>query len=126
MKRIKITDIPLKMQTLTHDGGEKELRLHYDNESFRWSTKTKKQYKAVEKEIDNISIKGNGWELYAWHDVSGFNYWMKQQEETNYLQITIAFEKKTVLLSELPEIQKALDKACAIARKIEDNNCFLG
>lgn len=118
--KIKITDLPnlITIGHLQHDGDDKDLRLHSE-ESFRWGGKTKKEYNAAAKEIDNIKANGKGWNLYAWYDVSSYEYWMKQQQETNYIQISLSFDTNTINEDEIPQIVKALDDALASADTIE-------
>ena len=126
MKKINFWDIPNLIKGnyhLTFDGDKKDLRLHSE-ENFRWGGKTKKEYNKAAKEIDGIEAKGNGWSLYAWYDVSSYEYWMKKMEETNYIQITVSFDKEKVNESELPLIVKALDNALAEAEAIENKYSF--
>lgn len=116
--KIKFFEVADRIKHLQYDQDPTDLRLHCE-ESFRWGAKEEKDYKAAEKEIDNIHYKGKGWEIYGWYDVSGFDYWMKRQEETNYIQLTVAFDKDTVDESEVEKIDKALDSALADADAIE-------
>tara|TARA_R110000868_G_scaffold392913_1_gene663796 strand:+ start:94 stop:492 length:399 start_codon:yes stop_codon:yes gene_type:complete len=121
MKQVNFWDIPqlIKYGKFNFDGDKKDLRLHSD-ESFRWGAKTKTKYNAGKKAIDRISAKGNGWQIYAWYDVSSFEYWMKQMEETNYIQITISFDAETIDETELSKLDSAIDNALAEAEAIEN------
>lgn len=121
MKKIKFWDIPklVKYGQLTFDGDKTDLRLHSDL-CFVWGAKTKAKYNAATKAIDSLSAKGNGWEIYAWYDVSGFEYWMKRMEETNYIQITVAFDAETIDESEVNKIDSAIDTALAEAEAIQN------
>ena len=77
--------------SLQFDGGCGEDRLHYDNERINVFAQymTEKQYSAMEKIINKKSIKGKGYEVYAWNDSSGYKYW-KRDEGGNYIQITVS------------------------------------
>jgi len=120
-KKIAFYNIPALMPNhckLTFDGDKKDLRLHSE-EMFRWGAKGKREYTKGQKEIDNISYKGKGWELYAWYDASSFEYWMKQMEETNYIQISISFDKTFIDTEEINKIADAVDNAISEADAIQ-------
>ena len=127
MKKVKFYDIPAIVASndyvLNFDGDKKDLRLHSEN-NFTWGGETKKEYKAAQKAIDKIGCKGKGWQLYAWYDVSSYEYWMNQQQEKNYIQVSISFENDTILESEIPLIVSALDTALAQAEAIENKYSF--
>jgi len=123
MKQVKFSDLPNFIKGLTFDGDINDLRLHAD-EQFNWGAETKKEYNEATKAIDAISYKGNGWELYAWYDVSSFEYWMMNQQEQNYIQISILFDKPTVNEDEVSLIYKALDSALADADALENKYSF--
>lgn len=124
MKNVKFWDIPDIIKkahpsiNLSFDGSKNDYRIHSD-EMFQWAASTKKEYTRLSKLIDKIDYKGNGWVVYGWYDVSGYNYWMKSQEETNYIQITISFDSENVPESEIENIYRAVDKALAVADGIE-------
>ena len=61
--------------------------------SAYWTANTKKQYEAKEKIISEYKKETDLFSLYAWCDVSGFNYWVKQQEEDNYVSIDVVLKK---------------------------------
>jgi len=117
MKTIKFWDLADRNTKLNFDGDKADLRLHSD-ESFNWGARTKADYKKACKEIDNVSYKGKGWQLFAWYDVSSYEYWMKQMQEQNYIQITIAFDSENVAKDEKDNILAALDMALADADSI--------
>lgn len=121
MKTIKFYELPEKIKNITFDGDKEDLRLHSNN-SFYWGRKTKKAYKEVDKQLDAFKIRGNGWSIYTWCDVSGFEYWMKNQQEYNYVQISIIFDTEDVLLSEVKNIEQGLFEAECFAQEIEDGN----
>lgn len=76
---------------LTFDGGD-DTRLFDEIIYADTLSLTKKQYKKMEAELNKFLIKGMGFIVYAWNDVSGYNYWTKQMQEDNYIQITADIE----------------------------------
>lgn len=117
-QNIKFYDIPNSIKQLEFDGDKTDLRLHC-RENFRWGAKSKKAYTKAQKEIDAIDYKGNGWILYAWYDVSSYEYWMKNMKETNYIQITVSFDNETVEKEEVEKINAAIVCASLVADEIE-------
>jgi len=118
MKTIKFWNIPNKIKELSFDGDKTDLRLHSDA-NFRWGAKGIRQYNKTEKEIDKFEIQGNGWLLYAGYDTSGFHYWMKNMEETNYIMLAIMFEKVNINVDEIDKIETALYNAIDWAKGME-------
>lgn len=51
---------------------------------------TKRQYNKMEKELEKFSVAGEGYEIYAWNDVSGYEYWKERGglKDWNYIQVT--------------------------------------
>tara|TARA_R110000868_G_C10401143_1_gene721336 strand:- start:99 stop:491 length:393 start_codon:yes stop_codon:yes gene_type:complete len=120
MKKIPFYELPklITIGRLQFDGDKTDFCLNVE-ELFNWGGKTKKEYNAATKEIDAIKANGKGWRLYSWYDVSSYEYWMKQQEEQNYIQITIRFDESYIMEDEIENIVKALDDALAKADAIE-------
>lgn len=108
---------------LDFDGDKGDFVLHLSN-SYYWGNKDEAAYKEIENRIDNISYKGNGWQLYAWYDSSGFSYWMEHMEEANYIQITVRFNSEDIDEGEIQEIISALDKAMDEAGTIQECNQY--
>ena len=50
---------------------------------------TKKGYNKFEDICENTEIKTNNYHLTVGYDVSGYNYWTVEQEETNYVDFNI-------------------------------------
>ncbi len=123
MKNIKFYNLPNQIKHLTFDGDKTDLRLHND-EMFSWGAKTKKEYNKAVKEIDSINYEGNGWKIYAWYDISGYDYWMKNMEEPNYIQITISFDKGNVSTDEVIKISNALEDAICEADAIQNRYSY--
>jgi hypothetical protein len=90
----------------------------YENESFSWGGSTKKEYQQGAKAINAINYTGKGWNIYAWFDVSCYEYWMKKQQEQNYIQVTIRIDTENILQSDVDKIMDALDSALADADAI--------
>lgn len=97
---------------LNHDG-HGDTRLFYDQERITVfaSDMSKTEYNAMEKDINSFLIKGKGFEVYAWNDCSGYEYWSRDKNESNYIQITANISNaKKVNLNELKDaINKAFD-----------------
>lgn len=92
---------------LTYDGNDERL---FFNESHAETLKlTKREYEAMEKKIDKFIIKGQGFEVYAWNDISGYNYWTKNEKTDNYIQITAYIKNPNQI--DIFELNKALNKA---------------
>lgn len=79
--------------------------------SAQWGATNENDYIRQEKIIDNYERAGNGWKLNAWCDISGFNYWMIQQEESNYVSIDVVLTKDNYTDEEINEIRDAIINA---------------
>lgn len=73
---------------LTFDGCD-DSRLFYDKERIHVFAQlmSKKEYSKMEKELSKIEMKGRGYVVSAWNDVSGYDYWSKENDG-NYIQVT--------------------------------------
>ena len=80
---------------------------------INWSGKNKKEYREKEKHIYNFSIDNDLFLLKSWCDISGYDYWVKQQEEDNYVSIDIHLKKDLIDFTEqeLDVLIKTLDEA---------------
>lgn len=118
--KIKIQDIPNHISGLAFDGNSDDLRLHYDGEGslFSWTALNEDDYSDIETKIDVIGSKHKAFDVYAWCDISGFDYWVRRQEEPNYIQISVSFNKKSLTPKELSELSEAVDNAVAKATSI--------
>lgn len=114
---IKYWELIDKLTHVNLAGDKSDLRLDSE-QSFYWGADNEEDYNKALKEIDDIKYKGNGWSIYAWYDASSYEYWMVNQQEQNYIQITIAFKANDVKVSEIEKIEKALDSALADADAI--------
>jgi len=98
---------------LNHDGGN-DVRLFYDNERITVyaSDMTRKEYKAMEKSINSYHVKKPGFEVYCWNDCSGYDYWKRDRQDSNYIMVTAnIIDINKVKIEELKsEMRKAFDK----------------
>ena len=100
-----------------YDGDPTDLRL-FSELRYSWGADNEKDYEKAQSEIDKIKYEGKGWEVYASYDTSSYNYWMKQQEEQNYINIAILFDEDTIDESEVKKLKEALSKAISKAEDI--------
>tara|TARA_R110000803_G_scaffold35405_8_gene76599 strand:- start:2116 stop:2508 length:393 start_codon:yes stop_codon:yes gene_type:complete len=124
MRTIKFQDLVSHIPTLEFDGDETDKRMH-SQEQYNWGAKDEADYKEAEKSIDSLSKKGNGWELYCWSDVSGWDYWMNNQGESNYIMTTISFDKSEVDETEIESIKTALDEILYDAECISETYSYM-
>lgn len=111
-----IKDIPkfTGVRNLEHDGDDTDLRLHVHSIDSNWFCNDEKHYVEIENEIDAFEIKRKAYTVHMWCDVSGFDYWMKQMDEPNYIQVTVSFNELYTDENDLNElandVEKAIDK----------------
>lgn len=95
---------------LTHDDDD---RLFDDvcNINVFANDMTKEQYAAMEKDINNFTLVGKGFEVYAWNDCSGYSYWQREGEMhcANYIKITASI--KNPKLVNVQELKEAIEQA---------------
>ncbi len=116
---INISEIPNAINyDLEHDGDPSDLRLFISTDS-RWAADNERDYKKIEKAFDK-EFKGNGYVVYIGYDVSGYDYWMKQQEETNYAMITIRFDNAEFPVKNLKRLEKDIAKVDNYVKKVID------
>ena len=73
----------------------------YDKESNKidmygsssWWADTEEEYKEKEELINNWNYEDDLIKAFAWCDISGYDYWIIQQEERNYLSIDVYLKK---------------------------------
>jgi len=104
-KKIMIGDIGIV--GLTWDGDKEDFRLHSDD-YLSWGAKQEEEYKDAETKIEAIGSKGNGWQVYAGYDVSGYNYWMVNQREQNHVSLTVSLDENFILASEIEPLKTAI------------------
>lgn len=118
---IEYWDIPKKIRDLEWDGDKSDLRLFHNcgMYNFHWGEKEEKDYQKVEKKLDKFEIKGSGYAICLGYDVSGWDYWMNKQEETNYVNIIIEFTAKDFPVKQLSTLKKDYRKAVGFAKDIQ-------
>lgn len=93
---------------LTYDGnGDDRLfaeTVHTNSETF-----SEAEYDAMEEAINSYSVVGNGFEVGAWNDSSGYQYWNVRQQESNYIQVTAYITDISKV--DPTELKKAVERA---------------
>jgi hypothetical protein len=118
-EQVKFFEIVNEIKNLEYDGDPKDRRLHSESR-FYWGANNEDDYDEATKQINQIGIKGKGWEIYATYDVSGYDYWMKTTREPNYIHIVVSFDKQTVHEDEIGKIESALYEAIMDAERISN------
>lgn len=88
-----------KKTDLKYDGGD-DTRLFVENSLTVFVLPmSEENYKKMEEDLASYSIKGEGYSVYGWNDVSGFNYWKNSGEsgDANYIQVTVDIENPDVV-----------------------------
>lgn len=88
------------------------------DENLYWGADTKKEYNNALEEIEKLKIENNIYKIYAWVDISGFEYWMKKQEEQNYLQISFTIKKSAISEENYKKLVKDIFATIDKANKI--------
>jgi len=83
-----------------------------------WTADNEKDYNKLASKFDKLKIKTKHYEIYAWYDISGFDYWVKQMKEENYLQVTVKFENDYINKKQIPALLNRLEKLKEKAEKI--------
>lgn len=61
--------------------------------SVYWTADSKDEYNKKEEIISSYVINNDLFNLFAWCDISGYDYWVIQQEEENYVSIDVYLKK---------------------------------
>ena len=61
--------------------------------SVNWTADNESEYNKKEQIIYDYRIVNDLFELVCWCDISGYDYWVIQQEETNYVSIDVYLKK---------------------------------
>lgn len=96
---------------LCFDGGDDDRLFCEDQIRVFAHLMSKKAYTAMEKDMNGYSVKGQGFEVYAWNDCSGYAYWKKQGEadDSNYIQVTAKITDPSMVNA--PELETAMAEA---------------
>ena len=73
--------------------------------SSNWTTENKQQYEQFETLINNYKYEDDLCIITAWCDISGFDYWVLQREESNYVSIDVLFKKEVNTILDLAKIK---------------------
>lgn len=76
--------------------------------SSNWTAPTEAEYNVFAALIDAYKEDNELFTLTASYDVSGFNYWVIQQEETNYVSINVQLKKTEYTIAEIKDISDAI------------------
>lgn len=83
------------------DFSSTQARLMYQNDNIfeldqmiPWYYSNKKDYDTAESEIEDMAVSKPFYQLYTRHDTSGYDYWIKKQNEPNYIDITVRLTHK--------------------------------
>lgn len=88
--------------------------------SFDWSAASQEEYDEKAKFLDGISLENELYDIYAWYDISGYDYWVIQQQESNHTMVTVTF-KVTELTSE--QIEQLRSDCEDVLIQIENGLC---
>ena len=61
--------------------------------SVYWTAESEKEYTRKETIINEWSYEDDLVKAYAWCDVSGYDYWVVREKDTNYVSIDIVLKK---------------------------------
>lgn len=89
-----------KNNKLVFDGGKDETRLFLEqSNSVFVLPMSKDSYEAMCKDLESYKIQGEGYLVYAWNDVSSYEYWSERGKdgECNYIQVTIDIENIDII-----------------------------
>lgn len=95
VKKLELSQFAIKMKELAalcqleHDGQGDDNRLFSETMFCDTLSLSKSEYSEMEKLLDKTKVKGKGFNVSAWNDCSGYEYWTKKQEENNYIQVTV-------------------------------------
>jgi type I site-specific restriction endonuclease len=73
-----------------------------------WGAKDKQSYDAQEALIDAFKIDNDLVKVNCWCDISGYDYWMVDQEESNYVSIDVYLKKKEYTDEEVVQIREVI------------------
>lgn len=110
MKTIPFYKIPNYIEELEFDGDKEDLRLHYQD-IINWTEPNEEEYILTENEIDDFEIERKAYSIYFRYDASGFEYWVEEQEEENYIAITVGFNSTELTIEEVEQLKADVEEA---------------
>jgi hypothetical protein len=75
-----------------------------------WGADNMEDYEKQEALIDEYKLQGECFSIYTWYDISGYDYWMKEQEEANYLSIGVNVWKSELTEEDIKSIAEAIEE----------------
>ena len=118
-KEIELTDADYQLianiaekANLTHDGGDDNRIFSDEMINYNVSLMSSAQYDKLEKDLEDFTVKGPGFEVAGWNDASGYKYWKAQGEagDFNYIQVT-AYINDPSKIKDPESIRNAIDEA---------------
>lgn len=95
---------------LIWDGADDNRLFVSDYPCVNASQMSRKEYKAMEKDINSFELKGAGFTVYCWNDCSGYDYWRDFEENgDNYCMVTANIENINEV--SVAELKQAMDTA---------------
>lgn len=76
-----------------------------------WTADTEKDYQHQEELINAYNVSNSLITISAWCDISGFDYWVIQQEESNYVSYDVILLKDVYTDDEVLEINRLIIEA---------------
>jgi hypothetical protein len=78
-----------------------------------WTADNEVDYVKKENIISDYKVENDLFNLVCWFDISGYEHWVIQQEETNYVSIDVYLKKNVddYIQEEMKQISEAIIKA---------------
>ena len=118
---MKFFEIVNKINLLTFDVDKNDLRLFAGDAGYSWGFDSEEDYINQEKSLDSFEIKKENYTIYFSYDVSGFDYWINNMEEGNYIQVCVSFDSVDFPESKLTELKNDIEEAIFEAENLENN-----
>lgn len=105
----KIADI----LNMDYDGNGDDRLFHPENINTFVNLMDRDEYSQLEKELnDTKQIDRKNYTVYAWNDVSGYDYWHEggKFQDSNYIQVTAHIKNVNLSSSELKQLENDIDE----------------
>jgi hypothetical protein len=96
------------------EGGENFIDFHL----ITWAAPTEETYKAITDGFKALEINKEKYSISVSYDVSGFDYWMKQQEETQYGHLVVNLNEGFTM-NDYNQLYEDFDKAANTLYEIQ-------
>jgi len=81
-----------------------------------WTADSEEEYQAKEKLINDYKVDNELFELFAWCDSSGYEYWVVEEQQDNYVSVDVNLKK---------QVEEYTDEEIQVIRKaIEEADCY--